>query len=113
MTDIRKRLGYNVSRIRKMKGLTQSRLAELVEISPTFMMHIEHGSRGASLETVELLARALEVDITALFLKPQETHFTSGEIDPMRLAFESTVIEKISEAVRISIDEYCSQALSP
>jgi transcriptional regulator with XRE-family HTH domain len=91
-----------------MKGLSQSKLAELVEISPTFMMHIEHGSRGASLETVELLARALEVDIAALFLKPREVPPISVETESLRIAFEHTMLEKIYEAVRVSIDEYYS-----
>jgi transcriptional regulator with XRE-family HTH domain len=106
MNDIRKRLGYNVTRLRRLKGWTQIRLADKVEISATFMMHIEHGTRGASLETVELLAKALDVDICDLFMKypePVETITGKREQD-YRLV--SDLINKISITVVDSFNSY-------
>jgi len=79
MSDIKRRLGQNITRLRREKGLTQVKLAEKVEISATFMMHIEHGTRGASLETIELLAMALDVDVAVLFYK----HIEMSSIDDM------------------------------
>lgn len=106
MNDIRKRLGYNVSRLRRLKGWTQSKLAEKVEISSTFMMHIEHGTRGASLETVELLAKALEVDICDLFTKtPEPTQILSTKREQdYRLV--SDLINRISLTVVDSFNSY-------
>lgn len=108
MNDIRKRLGYNVTRLRRFKGWTQGKLAEKVEISATFMMHIEHGTRGASLETVELLAKALAVDICDLFMKyPDPAEMIPGKSEQdYRLA--SDLINKISLTVVDSFNSYRS-----
>lgn len=54
-------LGRRIRHYRHCRGLTQQRLAEMVEISPSFMGHIERGARTASLETVIRLCRALQV----------------------------------------------------
>lgn len=109
MKDIRKRLGYNVNRLRQKKGLSQSKLAEMVEISSTFMMHIEHGTRGASLETVELLAKALEVDIPVLFLRPRERTDDPDENTRARSALESQLTARLSETIRQCIDDYAGE----
>ena len=54
-------LGKKVRECRKRKQLTQEQLAEIVDISPSFLGHIERGSRVASLETFARLCNALEV----------------------------------------------------
>ena len=54
-------LGRRIRHYRKHRGLTQERLAELAEISPSFMGHIERGSRKASLETIVRLCHVLQV----------------------------------------------------
>ena len=54
-------MGQRIRRLRRQKGLTQEQLAELVELSPSFLGHIERGSRVASLETLMKLCTALEV----------------------------------------------------
>lgn len=70
------------------------------------MMHIEHGTRGASLETVELLAKALEVDICDLFRKfPDSSEETPGKTEQdYRLV--SDLINKISVTVVDSFNSY-------
>lgn len=54
-------LGKKVRECRKRKQLTQEQLAEIVDISPSFLGHIERGSRVASLETFARLCNALDV----------------------------------------------------
>ncbi len=44
---------------RRQAGLTQEQLAEIVEISPAFLGHVERGSRKLSVETLLRLCRAL------------------------------------------------------
>lgn len=61
-------LGSRIRQQRKKMRLTQEQLAELVGISPSFMGHIERGSRVASLETVLAICRALQVTPNALLL---------------------------------------------
>jgi transcriptional regulator with XRE-family HTH domain len=103
MSHIRERLGKNTTRLRQERGLTQARLAEKVEISPTFMMHIEHGTRGASLETVELLANALEVDISELFIDFNATLYTP-QWGITRYTVENMLIEETTKAIQNCIN---------
>lgn len=52
--------------LRKAKGLTQEKLAELSGLDRTYVPQAESGSRNVSLLTVDKLARALEVDAALL-----------------------------------------------
>lgn len=54
-------LGQRIRKLRREHDLTQEELAELVGISPSFMGHVERGSRVASLETLVALCNVLKV----------------------------------------------------
>ena len=56
-----KTLGKNIRKYRHLKGLRQEDLAEMCDISSSFMGHIERGTRKMSLETFVSLANALHV----------------------------------------------------
>jgi transcriptional regulator with XRE-family HTH domain len=104
MDTIKQRLGKNVSGLRLQKGWSQARLAEMISISPTFMMHIERGSRGSSLETVELLADAFGVDVAILFMERQDER---GLTEQQRLLFdhlENDLKTRVIDAIRWSLD---------
>lgn len=53
-------LGHRVRSLRKKQNLTQEQLAERIDVSASFMGHIERGSRVASLETLVKLCDALD-----------------------------------------------------
>jgi len=61
-------LGERVRKSRKEMKLSQARLAFQVEISTSFLGHIERGTRKASLETIIRLANALHVGLDALLV---------------------------------------------
>ena len=67
MEDIKKILGRNVRKYREQLEWTQAELAEKIDISTAFMTHIEHGTRGVSMETVEILALTLGIHYADLF----------------------------------------------
>jgi transcriptional regulator with XRE-family HTH domain len=74
MTDLRKILAFNMKFHRKKLGLTQAKLAELVDVSDNHIALIETGRRFPSITMLELLATALEIDILELFsVKPVES----------------------------------------
>lgn len=58
--DYRK-LGVRVRQQREMNDLTQGELASKVNVSTSFIGHIERGEKKASVETVVALCNALEV----------------------------------------------------
>ena len=59
-------LGRRVRVQRKQHHLTQEALAEQIDISDSFMGHIERGTRSVSLETLIKLANALNISVEYL-----------------------------------------------
>ena len=67
--DIKKRLGENLRRLRKLQNLSQEKLALKAEIDRTYLPSIEKGERNVSIEILDKLARALNIDISEFFKK--------------------------------------------
>lgn len=55
------KIGQQIRKYRKARGLSQEALAERIDISTTHMSHIETGSTKLSLPVLVSLARVLEV----------------------------------------------------
>jgi transcriptional regulator with XRE-family HTH domain len=70
-SDSRVTLGANLKRYRCFRGLSQAKLAEMVDISPNFISDIETGKRWLSSDTLVNLAEALKIEVFE-FLKPAE-----------------------------------------
>lgn len=65
--DIKVAYGKNVRLIRKDKGISQEKLAELSELDRTYISDIENGKRNVSIETVFKIADALKTPIIKFF----------------------------------------------
>jgi len=52
-------------------GISQEELAERANLHRTYVSDVERGTRNLSLESIERLARALEVSASALFSNPE------------------------------------------
>ena len=66
--DIRERFGFAVKLRRDELGFTQEELAERAKIHRTYVSDIERGSRNVSLINIDLLAQALQLPLSQLFL---------------------------------------------
>lgn len=64
--EILVRFGNKIREIRKGKGISQERLAELSEIDRSYMGRIERGEMNISLTKVYQISLALEVDASEL-----------------------------------------------
>lgn len=53
--------GQQIRRIRKQRRLTQEQLAEQIDMSASFLGHIERGTRVASIDTLMKLCAVLAV----------------------------------------------------
>jgi transcriptional regulator with XRE-family HTH domain len=60
--SLRAILGANLRRLRKARGLTQEALADEAGINKNTPSAIERGRYAATVDVIEKLARALEVD---------------------------------------------------
>ena len=67
MYDIKKELGRKIKQIRKMRNLTQERLAELVGIGTPNISYIETGRFAPSVDTLQKIAIALKVEPYELY----------------------------------------------
>lgn len=60
-------LGARIKELRKRSGLSQDQLAEKVGIEAKYLSRIEVGKRQPSIETLEHIADALQVEMKELF----------------------------------------------
>ncbi|MGP5179292.1 helix-turn-helix domain-containing protein [Psychrobacter aquimaris] len=58
--------GKRVREVRKAKGISQEKLAELANIDRSYMGNIERGEKNVTLKKVYEICDALEVDISEL-----------------------------------------------
>lgn len=63
----KKLLGARIKELRKAKGLSQDRLSEEIDIDSKHLSRIEVGKNYPSLDTLQKLAGALDVEIKDLF----------------------------------------------
>ena len=57
-------LGKKIQQIRKSRGFTQEKLAEIIEMDSGYICKMETGRHTPSLETLEKLANALKVELS-------------------------------------------------
>ena len=67
MTNIRKLLGANIKAYRKDLGISQEKLAEMVNMATNYLGRIEGGKNFPSADLIERIAAALGKDPLALF----------------------------------------------
>lgn len=67
MNNLKIRLGQRIKYLRKAKNITQERLAELVNMDITSLSKIETGRNYPQPDTIEKIAKALDIEIFKLF----------------------------------------------
>ena len=106
-----KLVGQRIRAIRKKRGMTQERLAELAEISPQHCSGIETGAAKVSLPALVKIANALNASMDELLLdsisaveKPslmQEVETVFGDATPDETYLMLAQAKSIKEAVRV------------
>ena len=66
-TEISQKLGKRIKYLRLQKGFSQEKLAEAINIATTSLSYIETGRGFMTLDTLEKLAKALNVDLYEIF----------------------------------------------
>ena len=64
--DVRERVGLNLQRLRREKGLSQEELADLANIHQTYLSGVERGKRNPTVTVLQRIAKALGADIADL-----------------------------------------------
>ena len=76
MQTTKELLGLRVREVRKLRGLSQEKLAEKVGLEPKQISRIEGGKSYPSMDTLEGIARELQVDMKELL---DFQHLVEGE----------------------------------
>ena len=71
-SEVRNTLGANLKRFRCLRGISQAKLATIIDLSPNFISDLETGKRWISSDTLVNLADALDIAVWDFF-KPEET----------------------------------------
>jgi len=68
MAEIAKIIGERIRAYRTKAGLSQENLAEKAGLHSTYIGQLERGEKNATLESIEKVARALDVSFETLFM---------------------------------------------
>jgi transcriptional regulator with XRE-family HTH domain len=66
MATVTQKLGVKIRKIRKQKGLTQEKLAELANLDYSYLNMIEAGKKNPSIKKLAKIAKALGVSLQKL-----------------------------------------------
>jgi transcriptional regulator with XRE-family HTH domain len=91
----------NLKEYRRKSGLTQEKLAEKVDVSTHHIGMIELARSFPTLDLVERIADALDIEIYRLFMEP---HSPNEELERLR--------QEIKEDMKQLLDEYFSKNLA-
>lgn len=64
--DVRERVGLNLLKLRRERGLSQEELADRANIHQTYLSGVERGKRNPTVTVLQRIAEALGADIEDL-----------------------------------------------
>ena len=107
MDHVQNALVTNIKRIRREAGLSQIKLAELSDLSTSFIAEIEGGKKFPSSASIEKIAQALSLRPYQLFLDDEDRRDvdTSGRIAKLTRELKASVSANIEETTRKIIAE--------
>jgi CheY-like chemotaxis protein len=74
IADLKALLGVAIKTERSVLGISQEELAERAGLHRTYVSDVERGARNPSIASIEKLARALELSVSALFDRASNAH---------------------------------------
>ena len=94
-----------IRRKRQEKGMTQQKLAKLINLSPSFYGHIERGTRVPSVDTLVLIANTLDTGIDIL-LRDSLTTPVRVERNPLFSAKELHLLRTLLDEQQNALDHW-------
>jgi transcriptional regulator with XRE-family HTH domain len=82
--DMRKLVGRNLARLRREKGFTQERFAEVAGVTQQYVSDIERGQRNPTIVSIYHLATALGVSHVDLVMPDDEARREDEKVQKRR-----------------------------
>jgi len=96
MTSLREIFAHNLKKKRQNCGFSQAQLAEMVSVSTHHIATIETARNYPTLDLVERMAKALDIEIHELFINPLSPH---EEMERLYQAVAKNIEQVVGEAV--------------
>ena len=94
-------LGETIKLLRKRNGLNQSQLAELCDITVTYLSLIENGKKEPTLSLLKMIANSLQVPLPILLFSA----LTEEDIPESRKEFFNVIKPSIDSMLHNLIDD--------
>jgi transcriptional regulator with XRE-family HTH domain len=102
MTSIREIFAYNLKNKRQNCGFSQARLAEMVEVSTHHIAMMEIARNYPTLDLVERIANALNIEIFELFINPLSP---PEEMERLYQTVAKNIEQVVGEAVEKALSD--------
>ena len=79
---LNKRIAENIRKQRELKGLSQGDLAKILDVDNSYISRLEQGSKNNSVNTLEKIAKALDVTIISLLEVSKYEKIEDAEVMP-------------------------------
>lgn len=103
--DLKSVIGNNVRRFRHERGLTQERLAELIDRDSSAVTHLERGDRMIGVELLVKLSDVFSVSADAL-LRPAETTSYHSSISSILAGQSDEALSHLEPIIRAWLTQY-------
>lgn len=101
VAELIKNVGERIRTIRKIRGFTQESLAEKTGLQNTYISDVERGDRNISLETLEKIIEALEVNAVDLFQFPKENEHKVELIKTLEIVLSNKSSKEVEAIYKI------------
>lgn len=98
-----KSIGRKIKEQRVKKNISQEELAEIVDVTPSYISNLERGNRLASLKTTLDIVNALDMSFDYLMLENMKNNSKEIKIDKNLIEFKN-ILEQIGD--KGLIEEY-------
>jgi transcriptional regulator with XRE-family HTH domain len=102
MTNLKRLLAFNIKQSRIKLGLTQTKLAEKADASTQYIAMIELGRKFPSLDLLDRIAAALEIDNLELFTPPP---FPVENMKKFQKTFLADLEKEVTKSVKKAVQK--------
>jgi len=103
---LRKSLSANIKRYRAKLGLSQEKLAEIVELSDQTINDIEGCRTWVSDKTIVKIARAFNIEVYQLFFPQNE----AGKLFPVKVPAD--ILQELKDIIKEDLDRRFSEVVT-
>ena len=100
-------IGKKIKDKRQQKNISQEKLAELVDVTPSYISNIESGNRVASLPTMLEIVKVLDLSLDYLLLENVTDDSDNIETDKFLIEFKNILEQLNDKKVIKELIDYC------